>query len=75
MTATSCTKTMRAIYITSPQGYHVDHIIPLAKGGKHHQDNLCYLPASFNILKSDKLLSENPELNAQFNELVIYPSI
>ena len=64
-----------AIYKHCPEGYHVDHIIPLAKGGKHHQDNLCYLPASFNISKSDKLLSEHPELNKQFNELAIFPTV
>lgn len=35
--------------------YHVDHIIPLAKGGKHHPDNLQILPSEINIAKSDKL--------------------
>lgn len=35
--------------------YHVDHIIPLSKGGLHHPDNLQILCASDNLSKSDKL--------------------
>ena len=34
--------------------YHVDHIVPIAKGGPHHQDNLQILEAKDNIKKSDK---------------------
>lgn len=36
--------------------FHVDHIKPLSKGGKHHPDNLQILLASENRSKSDKLL-------------------
>lgn len=71
----ACLTTISTIYKNCPKGYHVDHIKPLARGGAHHQDNLCYLPAAFNISKSDKLLSEHPELNAQFNELAIFPNV
>ena len=35
--------------------HHVDHIIPLAKGGLHHQGNLQILPASINCRKGAKL--------------------
>jgi 5-methylcytosine-specific restriction endonuclease McrA len=34
--------------------WHVDHIVPLARGGAHHQDNLQVIPAKVNILKSDQ---------------------
>ena len=30
---------------------HVDHIIPLARGGLHHEDNLQILPAGINMRK------------------------
>lgn len=36
--------------------HHVDHIIPLSKGGLHHQDNLQVLTAFENIKKGNKLL-------------------
>ena len=37
--------------------YHVDHIIPLSKGGLHHQDNLQVMRADFNLRKANKILS------------------
>lgn len=36
--------------------HHVDHIIPISKGGKHHSKNLQILTASDNIRKSNHLL-------------------
>lgn len=39
------------IYLNRPDGWEVDHIIPLAKGGLHHPNNLQYLPKSINRKK------------------------
>lgn len=35
--------------------YHVDHIVPLSKGGLHHQDNLQVMRADYNQRKFNKL--------------------
>ncbi|MGH2487451.1 MAG: hypothetical protein ACRDHE_15710, partial [Ktedonobacterales bacterium] len=45
--------------------FHVDHILPLARGGKHHHDNLRVLPARLNLVKNDRLDSEvtDPEFH------------
>jgi hypothetical protein len=42
---------IRKIYESRPEGYHVDHIKALARGGLHHQDNLQYLPSFENCRK------------------------
>lgn len=34
--------------------HHVDHDRPLARGGKHHPDNLIVLPADMNAAKGSK---------------------
>lgn len=58
------------IYQNCPDGYHVDHMISLSKGGRHHESNLCYLPASVNKSKGAKSIEEfGVEV---FNEYVIY---
>lgn len=44
-------KLIRNIYECCPSGYHVDHIVALAAGGMHHQDNLQYLEVSENCRK------------------------
>ena len=46
---------IQKIYEECPQGYEVDHIIPISKGGLHHQDNLQYLPWRENRRKGNKL--------------------
>jgi hypothetical protein len=35
--------------------YHVDHVIPLCRGGQHHQDNLVAMRADWNIRKADQI--------------------
>lgn len=47
---------IKLIYENCPEGYEVDHIIPLSKGGKHHEDNLQYLPWRENRSKGNKLV-------------------
>ena len=43
------------IYEYRPEGYEVDHIIPLSKGGLHHEDNLQYLTKSENCRKGNRI--------------------
>lgn len=38
--------------------YHIDHIIPLSKGGKHHPSNLQILTAEENLKKGSKYIGE-----------------
>ena len=42
-------------YAGRPIGYHVDHVIPLSRGGAHCLLNLQYLPAFENISKHNRL--------------------
>lgn len=58
------------IYDECPEGYHVDHMIPLAAGGFHHESNLCYLPAEINLSKGTKTIEEFGV--DRFNQHVIY---
>ena len=44
-------KLIREIYENCPEGYHVDHVVALASGGSHHQDNLQYLQSNENCRK------------------------
>jgi hypothetical protein len=45
---------IKEIYAHCPEGYEVDHIIPLSLGGKHHEDNLQYLTIRENRSKSNR---------------------
>lgn len=46
---------VKLIFKYCPVGYEVDHIIPVSKGGLHHQDNFQYLTSLENKRKSNKL--------------------
>lgn len=47
---------MREFYANCPQGYEVDHIIPISKGGLHSLENLQYLTITENRRKSNKIV-------------------
>ena len=49
-------KAIQIFYLNCPEGYEVDHIMPISKGGLHSLDNLQYLTISENRKKSNKLL-------------------
>jgi hypothetical protein len=48
---------IKEFYANCPQGYEVDHIIPISKGGAHSIDNLQYLTISENRSKGNKILN------------------
>lgn len=55
------TVSIKNFYDNCPEGYHVDHIIPLqgkTVSGFHVLNNLQYLPALENISKGNKLIEE-----------------
>lgn len=62
---------IKAIYKDCPAEHDVDHIIPLSKGGLHHEENLCYLPSALNAAKKDKLPEEVPHIM----QFAIYPNL
>lgn len=47
---------IKLFYLNCPEGYEVDHIIPLSKGGKHHEDNLQYLTILENRKKNNRIV-------------------
>ena len=47
---------IKEFYINCPEGYEVDHIMPLSKGGLHHEDNLQYLTIRENRSKGNKMV-------------------
>lgn len=58
------------IYRFCPEGYHVEHMVPLKRGGFHHESNLCYLPSATNLEKSTKTIEEFGE--DSFNKHALY---
>lgn len=45
----------RALTMLTGESYHVDHIVPLVLGGKHHPDNLQVLTALENLKKGARV--------------------
>jgi len=43
-------------------GWHVDHIVPISKGGLHHPDNLQIVRPSYNLQKNDKIFAKRKYL-------------
>lgn len=60
---------IKRIYEACPDGFHVDHIVALAAGGLHHQDNLQYLPTSENCRKG-KGSEYNQSLILRWQDLI-----
>ena len=50
------------------KSFAVDHIIPLSRGGKHHESNLRHLSARLNSIKGAKL--DNEVTDAEFRQWV-----
>ena len=46
---------IKAFYIDCPDGYEVDHIVPISKGGLHMLSNFQYLTAYDNKVKGAKI--------------------
>lgn len=49
---------IKEFYKNRPDGYDVDHIIPISKGGKHCLINLQYIPSYENRMKRNKIYIE-----------------
>ena len=47
---------IKQIYQNCPNGYEVDHVMPLSKGGRHHENNLQYLTIKENRKKGNRVL-------------------
>jgi hypothetical protein len=72
--AVSDLKLLETIYRFCPEGYQVDHIIPLSKNGTHHPDNLQYLPAAVNNSKRASLNYDCSEHALRWQDALEEPS-
>lgn len=61
---------IRQFYVNCPKGYHVDHIIPIAKGGMHCISNLQYLIARENMSKGCKVLPELEKIKYEYKAYI-----
>ena len=59
---------IRLFYVNCPEGYQVDHIIPISKGGHHHISNLQYLTPYENCSKGAKTPEEMAYLARDYYE-------
>ena len=60
---------IKEIYKKCPDGYEVDHMIALAEGGLHHENNLQYLPAIENRRKN-KTQNYNKNLVIKWQDVI-----
>lgn len=60
---------IKEIYTHCPKGYEVDHIIAIAEGGLHHEDNLQYLPA-FENRKKNRTQNYNRSLIIRWQDII-----
>jgi 5-methylcytosine-specific restriction endonuclease McrA len=62
----------KRLYLTETTGimHHLDHIVPLAKGGIHHPINLRIITAEENLSKRDRVTPEAMALIPQIQAIV-----
>jgi len=65
---------MERIYGHCPDGYQVDHKIPLAKGGAHLPDNLQYLPSDVNNAKRARTDFDCSGVAIRWQDVLMEPS-
>ena len=63
---------IKVIYLLCPKGFDVDHIIPISRGGKTHEDNLRYMWYKDNRYVKNNSLDEELEPKV-FESLEIIP--
>lgn len=64
---------IREFYATCPEGYHVDHIVPLSKDGEHRMENLQWLKKSLNLKKHNNRiipLSKYPHCRVDIEKII-----
>ena len=65
---------LRLIYDNRPENYHVDHIIPLSKGGLHEPNNLQYLPIKINLQKNNSLDFDYSNYVIKWQDIIVETS-
>lgn len=62
-------KKIRKFYLETPEGHHVDHVIPICAGGQHCLENLQYLKATINLRKF-KRVTTNDKVSLMRNRFI-----